>query len=249
MAFYPLIKLRHKLYSFVAVICTLASFSVSADTVISITSGRGAPFVNADNTGFYDLIVKNMFERNGIEARVVLLPSERSLINANKGIDDGNIARIKGINKKYSNLIMVPEKIIDFEFVAFTKNRQFRVNNWEQLQQYNVTFINGWKVFEKKVKHYKSLVRARDSAQLFNLISNGRADIALYDLWSGLWWLKHNPDEIYYLKPPIASFQLYLYVHKKHKNLVPDLARALKSMKADGTYQKIYNQSLRSLLN
>ena len=241
-------KSQNKIY-LLFLISILTSFSICADTPLTITSGRGEPFVNSDHNGFYDLIVKNMFKRIGIEAKTILLPSERSLINANTGVDDGNIARIKGIEKKYTNLVMVPEKIIDFDFVAFTNKKQFEIDNWESLKPYNVTFINGWKLFEKKVKHYKSLSLVQDADKLFGLLNSGRADIALYDRLSGLWWLKQHTTEISYQRLPIEKYKLYLYVHKKHKNLVPELSTALKAMKQDGTYQQIYDQSLGSLLN
>lgn len=232
-------------------LCIFLGFIVAsplfADTPLSITSGRGEPFVSPDGSGFYDQVVKNMFHRINVEARTILLPSERSLINANTGVDDGNIARIKGIEKKYSNLVRVPEKIIDFDFVVFSRNVRFDVTGWESLKPYNIAFINGWKAFEKKVKQYKSLIRVKDTDQLFSLLNSNRTDIVLYDRWSGLWWLKQHPGDIYYLQPPIASVELYLYLHKKHTQLVPKLARALQDMKQDGTYQKIYQQSLGQL--
>lgn len=230
--------------------CTFIPSPSYADTVLTITSGRGEPFVNPGQNGFYDLIVKNMFQRIGIKAKTVLLPSERSLINANTGVDDGNIARIKGIEKKYKNLIMVPGKIIDFDFVAFTKNKNIKVKDWESLKPYNVAFINGWKLFEKKVTYYKSLEQTQDSEQLFELLNNNRADIVLYDLWSGVWQMRQQTDKskIQYLQPPIASYQLYLYLNKKHKKLVSGLSSALNSMKKDGTYQRIYEQTLNILL-
>ncbi len=235
-------------FCLVLLLCLTAPSLVNAGRALSITSGRGEPFVTPEHNGFYDLIVKHMFQRINIEAHTVLLPSERALINANTGINDGNIARIKGIEKKYRNLIMVPEKVIDFDFVAFSKNKQYKITDWQDLEPYNVAFINGWKVFEKKVTRYKSLVRTKDSAQLFKLLENNRADIVLYDLWSGVWWTRHNTSNIHYLTPPIASYQLYLYLNKKHEKLIPDLSKALQSMKQDGTYQKIYEQSLNSLL-
>jgi len=217
-------------FSSLLLICLFLFLLENANAALTITSGRGEPFVNAKQTGFYDLIVKNMFQRVGVEVRTVTLPSERSLINANTGVDDGNIARIKGIEKKYKNLLMVPGKIIDFDFVAFTKNRQFEVVGWEGLKPYNVAFINGWKAFEKKVKHYN------------------RVDIVLYDLWSGVWWTRQHADDIHYLQPPIASYELYLYINKKHKKLLSGLSRALRSMKEDGTYQRIYDETLNKLL-
>lgn len=237
-------------YIFIALLTQLVFLTpLNADPQIRITSGRAEPFVTPQHKGFYDLIVKHMFQRVGLEATTIVLPSERSLINANTGEDDGNIARIKGIEKKYTNLIMVPEKVIDFDFVAFTKNEKFMVENWQSLKPYNVAYINGWKVFEKKVKHYKSVVKTRDSKQLFHLLEKGRADIVLYDLWSGLWQLNQEHGAIDYLKPPIATFKLYLYVNKKHQKIVPLLAAALKDMKQDGTYKKIYDDSLNILLN
>ncbi len=235
---------------FVVLFCTLTPLLSYADTVLTITSGRSEPFVTPEKNGFYDLIVKNMFQRTGIKAETVLLPSERSLINANTGVDDGNIARIKGIEKKYKNLIMVPEKIIDFDFVAFAKNKNIKVKDWESLKPYNVAFINGWKLFEKKVRYYKSLEQTQDSEQLFELLNNDRTDIVLYDLWSGVWWMRQQADnnKIQYLQPPIATYQLYLYLNKKHKKLIPRLSSALSSMKKDGTYQRIYEQTLNILL-
>lgn len=229
----------------------LLSFSSSqfvyAESSLTITSGKGEPFVNSAHTGFYDLIVKNMFERINVEARTIVLPSERSLINANAGIDDGNIARIKGIEKKYTNLVRVPGKIIDFDFVAFTKSKNLPVSNWQSLQPYNVAFINGWKVFEKKVKHYKSLVRTQDTKQLFELLNKNRVDIALYDLWSGLWWTNQFSTNAQYIEPPIARFELYLYIHKKHSSLRQGLSIALEEMKKDGTYRRIFEQTLTKL--
>ena len=234
---------------FIALLLYLIISSLSyAGTTLTITSGRGEPFVNPENNGFYDLIVKNMFQSINVKAKTVLLPSQRSLINANQGVDDGNIARIKGLEKKFPNLIRVPEKIIDFDFVAFTKNNNLKVKSWDDLIDYNVSYINGWKFFEKKVVKYKSLVKTKNAKQLFELVKNNRVDVALYDLWSGLWWINKNNKNISYLKPPIDSVKLYLYVNKKHKKLVPKLAAALEKMKKDGTYKKIYDRTLTKLL-
>ena len=216
--------------------------------VLSITSGRAEPFVKPDHSGFYDLIVKQMFERVGLQAKTVVLPSERSLVNADKGVDDGNIARIKGIEKKYKNLLMVPEKVIDFDFIVFSKNKYLNISDWRSLQPWNVAYINGWKVFEKNVRFYKSLVHARDSKQLFKLLKSDRVDLVLYDYWSGQWELQ-NQKGIYSLHPPLASYELYLYINKRHKHLLDKLATALRDMKQDGSYQKIYRQSLLSLKN
>jgi hypothetical protein len=39
-----------------------------------------------------------------------------------------------------------------------------------------------------------------------------------------------------------------VYVHKKHVHIAPKMAKVLADMKAVGTYQKLYDQSLTALL-
>jgi polar amino acid transport system substrate-binding protein len=41
------------------------------------------------------------------------------------------------------------------------------------------------------------------------------------------------------LSPALKDVDMYLYLHKKHEALVPRLAKALRDMKADGTYNRI----------
>lgn len=211
---------------------------------IVITSGKNEPFLTPDKTGFYDIVLKEMFLRIGKNATTILLPSERSLINANTGINDGNVARIKGMEKKYKNLIIVPEKMIDYEFVAFTKNKSIKLDNWQSLKNYNIAYITGWKIFEKNVRQYKSLVKTQNAVQLFELLNKDRVDIILYDRWSGVWRAKQFSNKIHYIAPPIVTKNVYLYLHKKHRGIIGKLVKSLKSMKKDGTYQRMFNQTL-----
>lgn len=86
-------------------------------TEIHLNSGAKDPFVTDDGSGFYDKLVPVLFARMNITASVDWLPSERALLNANSGMDDGNIAWVAGIEKKYPNLIRVPEPIVNFTFI------------------------------------------------------------------------------------------------------------------------------------
>jgi polar amino acid transport system substrate-binding protein len=45
-------------------------------------------------------------------------------------------------------------------------------------------------------------------------------------------------------EPPLASVPMYMYLHRKHADLVDDAARALREMKADGTYASIVAETL-----
>lgn len=213
-----------------------------------INSGRKEPFTTPDGSGFYDVLVKALFARVGLQATCVRLPSERALINANEGIDDGNIARIAGLEKKYPNLKRVPGKIIDFEFMVFTRNADFRVDGWQSLVPYHVGFITGWKIFEKHITQARGITQVRSPGQLFTLLANSRADVVTFDRWGGLWWIRTHAVDAHILEPPLATREMFLYVNRKHEALIPRISAALAQMKEDGEYQRIYDQTLTPLL-
>ncbi|GMQ89555.1 MAG: transporter substrate-binding domain-containing protein [Gammaproteobacteria bacterium] len=221
---------------------------LSAAEKLVLNAGSAAPFVRADGNGFYNLLVKELFRRMDMEAEVIALPSERALLNANAGIEDGNIARTRGIEKKYTNLVRVPGKVVDFEFMVFTEKADFPVTGWDSLKPYDVGFITGWKILEKNVTGTRSTTRVRSRKQLFALLDNRRVDIVLHDRWGGLWWLQQHPGNIHYLEPPVATRELFLYLNKKHENLVPLAASTLAAMKQDGEYQRIFDLTLKPLL-
>jgi polar amino acid transport system substrate-binding protein len=228
----------------------LSGLSVAGGTAadLVINSGRKEPFTTPDGAGFYDVLVKALFGRLGIEARCVRLPSERALMNADAGIDDGNIARIAGLEETYTNLLRVPGKIIDFEFMAFTSNADFQVSGWDSLSPYNVGFITGWKIFETHITEARSVTQVRNPGQLFTLLENRRADVVMFDRWGGLWWIRAHGVAAHALQPPIAVREMFLYLNKKHAALVPRISAALAQMKEDGEYQRIFDRTLTPLL-
>ena len=57
-------------------------------------------------------VLREAYRRIGYDIRFEFLPGKRSLEYANKGLTDGDVARIAGTEKKYPNLIPVPTPII-----------------------------------------------------------------------------------------------------------------------------------------
>lgn len=221
---------------------------VSADELV-INSGRQEPFTTADGSGFYDRLVPAWFARLGLAARCIRLPSERALLNANAGVDDGNIARIEGLEKKYPNIVRVPETVIAFDFMVFSRQKEFTVAGWSSLAPYDVGYITGWKILERNITRARSITRVRGPVQLFGLLARGRADVVVFDRWGGLWRLRHGGVRARMLEPPLATRQLYLYLNRRHAALVPRLAQALREMKADGSYARIHAETLDVLVH
>jgi polar amino acid transport system substrate-binding protein len=53
--------------------------------------------------------------------------------------------------------------------------------------------------------------------------------------------------DIKLLEPPLARVDFYLYMHKKHAPIIPEIAGAIREMKRDGTKQRIYESVRRKL--
>ncbi|MCP4117824.1 MAG: amino acid ABC transporter substrate-binding protein [Desulfobacteraceae bacterium] len=226
----------------------LCSSPVFARQPIIIGSDAAPPLSTTEQTGMLDLLVKEAFSRIGEKVIITPLPSERSLINANRGINDGDLVRINGMDRQYPNLVKVPEKICNFEFVAFSKNRDLKLSDWESLKPFSVGIITGWKILEKNVQS-EILTMVEKPELLFKLIINNRADMVIYNRHEGYGVIKTmNLQGIHVIEPPLKIREMFLYLNKKHLKLIPRLAKALGEMKKDGTFSAIVNKSLKPYL-
>lgn len=226
----------------------ITQFSVAENRLI-ISNGATKPPMHTDNfTGFIDIVLSEALNRIGYKLDIRGLPNERSLINANRGIIDGESNRIAGMEKNYPNLIRVPEKIIDWEFIVFSKKQVDTTKGWDSLTPYETSFITGWKIFEYNVPKDVMVTQVRNPEGLMTLLENNRADVALYERWQGLDLIRKNKyKNIKAMTPPLARKEMFIYLHNKHAALVPKLAQALKDMKKDGTYQRFYQQIIAPL--
>jgi polar amino acid transport system substrate-binding protein len=93
------------------------------------------------------------------------------------------------------------------------------------------------------------IIKTDNAQQSFTLLEKNRVEFIAFSNWTGLGYLKTNAiTDIQLLSPPLASPDFYVYLHKKHKQIVPRLSSAIKQMKADGSIFEIYEKTLKPLL-
>jgi len=221
----------------------------SAGEKLVINSGNANPYITPEGGGFYAEIAAEAFRRIDIEVEVIPVVAARALINANRGIEDGIIARIAGLEKEYPNLIRVPEKIVDFGFTAFTRDLKFKVNGWDSLKPYEIGFVSGWQIFEKNITEAKLITKVKTADHLFQMLDKDRIEVGLYERWGGAWWIRELGLDLQPLEPPVSVMPLFLYLHKQHADLVPRVTQTLRDMKKDGSYQAIYDRNLSVLID
>jgi polar amino acid transport system substrate-binding protein len=213
-----------------------------------LNTGLRDPFTTNAKDGFIDLIVRETFRRIGIDAEIIIYQnSVKSLQNSNNGIDDGAALHIKGLEKRFSNLMRVPEKLIDYDFIAYSTDQSLITDSWTTLDGFNIAYIKGWQIFQNNLPDHPSVARTRTAQQMFDLLSNGDVDIMLYERWQGLWRAQQLDIKIRAHSPPLAKRGMFMYLNKKHSGLVEKAAAALLEMKKDGTHKAIFDKTLGQL--
>ncbi len=237
--------LLHNCLFLVVLFCT----QLSSETLVLSTIQR-APISTEHHDGFADSVAMVAFHRLGISLIIQHIPAKRALVNANKGRTDGDLARIKGVEKTYPNLIRVPEVIWVAEINAFSKDPTIILNNWKDLKSYSVAYVRGWVVFDRHVPKEAMVNRVLFPEALFKMLDRRRVELALYEKKMGLSVINNFAfEEIEPVNNSLLTTPIYIYLHKKHSAIVPKLAQVIKDMKQDGTYDKIMQSTLGKVLS
>lgn len=189
------------------------------------------------------LLSEEAFRRAGLALQLVSLPSARSLQAANEGQVDGEGLRIAGLDKQYPDLIQVPERYVGISFVAFARDASIQLDQgWVSLEPYRISYITGWKLFEANTTRARSVTKVETPEQMLRMLDAGRIDLALYTLADGEALIRSlGMSTLGAVRPTLKDVDMYLYLHRRHAPLVPQIAKALRDMKADGTYHRIVN--------
>lgn len=236
--------LAHLLVSIAASLAIISNaYAETRQTVLRVNTDLFPPYVTHNKAGIEDRLVTEIFAQLGYKIEYSYVPAERGLQNLNEGIDDIILSRVSGLEKLYPNILSFDEHVVEWQFVALAKNPTIQVNNWDSLENYNIAYINGWKVFEQNATRYKSLVKVRNTENLFRLLDLGRVDLVLYALRPAEHFVKTaGYKDIHVLPIPLTVRKKYFYMHKKHKALLMKANDILLEMKRSGRYQKLYNE-------
>jgi polar amino acid transport system substrate-binding protein len=229
-----------RLLSFWIGLLILALAGAAHGQSLSLATSQTYPRSTLAGDGFQDLILKEACRRLGLSLRTDHVSSERALANANEGIDDGVYARVAGLEGQYANLVMVPEKVAEFTYLAFTANPDIAVPDWKSLCGFEVGIVTGLKILEKHLTGCPSLTKVRDPEALFDMLEHGRIEVAVIDGLEGREILnRRGSSRIRALAPALTRLDMYVYLNKARADLVPKMAQVLAVMKADGTFQSL----------
>lgn len=221
---------------FISMCCLCVLLIGEGLPTLSITSGFDEP-----ESTLIENMMKEVSKRAKINILYDNLPNKRSLVNANTGITDGDATRVWEINNYYTNLIPVPSASHSIDLVVLSKKKIY-IKDPSELSQYNVGVVQGMKIAVLLAEKNKplSLLKANDHDTLIKMLLADRLDLVITNKIAIFGSLdKIRGQKLCLNDKPLISRQLYMQLHKKNKDYIPQLQSALESMHKDGTYKRI----------
>jgi len=206
----------------------LLIFSLNSDELI---------FSSGENNVLHKIsseILQKAYSDIGIKTKFIYGNFEESLTLSNSGLIDGEIARLKKLNKKYTELLLVPVAINYMDAVAFSKDKTIHISKWEDLKAYNVGIVEGTKCIESGTScMLTSSYEGFD--ELFKALNTNKVDIIITPKITGLYIIsKKKYENIHLISKSLDHVKMYHFLHKKNKVLVPKITKSLQNMKDNG---------------
>ncbi|WP_343564931.1 transporter substrate-binding domain-containing protein [Kiloniella sp. b19] len=160
-------------------------------------------------------------------------PSNRSLSHLEDGILDAEIARLSVVEKKIGNIVRINIPIHTLKGFAYTNRGEIEEYTPEILGHYRLTSLRGVLWSDRVVTNHPRSNQMTQPADLLRLLQEGRTDIIFLAEETMDRLLENHPAtsvKIRKLYPAIAIQPMYHYIHKKHRDLVPELEKAISDL-------------------
>ncbi|MBF0451377.1 MAG: hypothetical protein HQK75_11795 [Candidatus Magnetomorum sp.] len=187
------------------------------------------------------MVLSEAYHDIGIDIKRETFTSARALIESNNGRTDGEIGRVKGIDRAFKNLLRVPVPVLTVQFVAFSKDNTIQIKGWDWLLPYEIAYIRGVKCVEKNLPVGTRVNLLTRQDHLFMFLEKNRADIAITTLISSYWVLKKKNIRSIHVVGELKKVPLYHYLHKKNKSIFPQIRASLEKMEKMGRIEQIRN--------
>ncbi|MBM9521005.1 transporter substrate-binding domain-containing protein [Desulforhopalus vacuolatus] len=190
-----------------------------------------------------------VYNRLGFDVEIRYLPGYRMFRTANNGDVDGVLFSVADIETSYPNLIPIPTPVFSSQMCAFTKEKSIIINNWDSLQNYQIGYVRGFSLVEKRIENMRT--EALDEQEnMMRMLASGRIDVAVDTFLTGVFTIqKLGLQGIKATHPPLEYFSSFHYLHKKHADMIPKVEQMLSNMEKEGAIQAIRNRVIKKMLD
>lgn len=223
---------------FIVLFLTLSSpTSLAREDIIFVTA------LPADNEIFRagEELLAAISLRMDESIKLISIPGKRSAILLNNNEIHAELARVGEYAQKVPLAIKISEPIIEFSQYAYSLKSDISIAGWDSLKAYSSVALRGiWIVEVYMADHQVTWVDSISSA--FHFLKSDRADVGILNSIQADKFLAaadFDVSGIKRLEPAIYSSRNYTFFAAAYPQLALRYEAALRSMKADGSYQAI----------
>lgn len=202
---------------------------------------------NFPDTAAGERVLEEAYRRLGIDISIKHFPGDEALRQSNSGQVDGEVARIDGASKQFTNLVQIAIPISYMQGAIFSKNPDLSLVGWHSLRPYRVGRVKGILFSEQGTSGMDTVV-AENYKELIDLLERDEVDVVVAPYLNGLIAIRDHPNggELK-LNGVLESYILYHYLNARHRDMVPAIQKVLKVMVKDGTTTDIRNKFVAEL--
>ena len=196
------------------------------------------------------VVITEVYNKLGITITIQPLPANLAQTGAESGRKDGEIMRIWTYGDENLSVIRVPTPYYSFKTTAFIrKGSNLTINSKEDLKGLRLVKVTGVKHTNNITAGMANVYDIYNTESMMKYLTAGRADVALTAAIDGLAVLKSfGSNEIIAIEKPLATLNLYHYIHKKHKALVPRVDKVIREMKQSGELEELIKKAQQEVM-
>ena len=199
-------------------------------------------------TRFQVKVMKEAMRRNGLDCTLTFADPAHSVDMMRQGVVDGELLRRDEFNDagRLQEYVKIDAPIMSLEWFAYIRSGNVLPGSWEDLIALGgpVGFRNGCTFSEVNVRSRlpERLVRSFDEhEQGFEALKNG--DIAAYIMYDRyhakeIMESKRFMHSVFLRSDVLGRALMTSYLHARHKELAPTLAKTIRQMESEGLCEK-----------
>lgn len=219
----------------VAFICMVASTHVQAQQTLKLAAVQ-------QHLGGYaaGIMMQEIFKRAGLSLEIVQLPAMRASLEVSEGRLDGEIARSVLYGHSQPRLVRVEPSYYEWEIGAtYLKSKGIEIRSEADLYKYSLGYVRGLKKFDDLAKEHSRATDTTSTSQLIAMLMRGRFEVAVEGVQEADYYIQKQGLASDVETTVWMSIPLFLFLHEKHRSLVPHLSATIRKMLISGELKKL----------
>lgn len=223
------------------ILCLVAAFqSLPAQAAQTITLAT----INNLTSRINGILLQEVYRRAGFQLEIVVMPPSRVTAMSTTGGVDGEVNRIRAYGVQHPSLIRVEPPINYWTVSAFYKAAApFEIHRVADLKGRHVGIVRGIKATADLAADMPKVSVAPSSRELMLMLHGDRFEVAIDGTEESRFYLRKSGVQGI-VGVELEQHALYHYLHEKHKDLVPVIAREIKKMADSGDLKRVFDKAV-----